>query len=286
MVDSLFVVICTLLLLSFLAGENIDTIMVYVRHKDPFTDNNPILGVVPIPMDTFYASPKIEMEYAFDLYPDTETEVPVEGAKLRLQITYSNEIDEIFLPSATGGKSKAPNLLQVTVQSAAKLKDHGAIEGYVQIEVGNLRKYTRTCRRSTEPEWNEQLSLPVTDGNAYMEVSLKAAMVIGSSLVGRVRIPMNEVAAGGEAGLLRSYTLFNENFQFGEVNRGELILSSRWIYDHETDKARRRLRLIPGLGLFSKVTNLIMGKKAAPKAEPMVRATASAVVGGITMIAP
>ncbi len=78
---------------------------------------------------------------------------------------------------------------------------------------------------------------------------------------------MNEVAAAGDGGITRLFTLLNENFEFTEHNRGELNLTIKWVFDQATDEQNKRILAAPKFGIFSKISSLIRKRKDAPKVE-------------------
>jgi Ca2+-dependent lipid-binding protein len=50
-----------------LLSDDIDTILIYVKHKDVFSGKDQVLGYVSIDMSTYYGSPKIEIDAWYDL---------------------------------------------------------------------------------------------------------------------------------------------------------------------------------------------------------------------------
>eukprot|EP01038_Epipyxis_sp_PR26KG_P011587 gene11587-15520_t len=233
---------------SHVLYEGVDTILIQIYHVDVSLNENALIGSVAIQMDTFYNSPKIELDEWYDVTPSSNVSKNHKiSGRIRLQIYYNNEIDEDILQGEQGDKLlESPNLLQVTIHSASDLPNKlgPAIEAVVEIEVGDLRKHSKASKRSANPQWNDELiEIPIIDGNALIEVSLRKVtqLSMGRNLfIGRTRIAMNEVAAAGDAGLTKSYTLLNEHYQFSDVNRGELNLTMKWVYDKATDDARKR----------------------------------------------
>ena len=55
------------IIFEHILGDGYDTILLYVYHRDQFSDVDPCLGMSVIPLDTFYNSPKVEMDYWYDL---------------------------------------------------------------------------------------------------------------------------------------------------------------------------------------------------------------------------
>lgn len=86
--------------------------------------------------------------------------------------------------------------------------------------------------------------------------------------MGRVRLTMNEVAAAGDAGITKVFTLLNENFEFSETNRGDINVSLKWIFDQATDDLNKRvLKAGSKSSIFSKISNLLRRKQVPPKVE-------------------
>eukprot|EP01041_Mallomonas_annulata_P014766 gene14766-31374_t len=130
---------------SQLLAAEVDTILVYLKHKDIFGSNDVPLGVAIIPLDTVYNSPKIEIE---DWYPLTETSEMNDEASGRIHVilTYWNESDlEYIKPAGDQDAIGAPNVLKVSVVRA---NDIGGPKGHlldtlVTVQVGDLRKDTK-----------------------------------------------------------------------------------------------------------------------------------------------
>ena len=59
--------------------------------------------------------------------------------------------------------------------------------------------------------------------------------------MGCVHLTLNEVAAAGEAGITKVFTLLNENFEFNEADRGDINLTLKWIFDQATDEVNKRV---------------------------------------------
>lgn len=136
----------------------------------------------------------------------------------------------------------------------------------------------------------------MTDGNELINITLKQTTMIRwdslscikfyfpythiyccdrcrSVFVGRVRIAMNEVAAAGEGGITRLFTLLNENLEFGETNRGELNLTIKWVHDKGTEAVNKSILSGPKMGIFKKLSQL-MKKKQPSEDEPKVEVRA------------
>ncbi len=130
------------IIFEHILGEGVNTILAYVYHLDEFQEKRPCLGVAIIPMDTFYHSPEVEVDYWFDMSATAEMTDKVDRSRLRLQVTYDNDMDADMYPQATE-TSLAPNLLQLTVHGASDLDTKGAVEAFVECQVGDLRKETK-----------------------------------------------------------------------------------------------------------------------------------------------
>jgi hypothetical protein len=100
-----------------LLADDIDTILIYVKHKDIFTGKDAVLGYVTIDMATYYSSPKVEIEATYDLLRSSDDNTTVPLGKIRTRIMYFNELDDdmLELEGSEGRKLDVPNLLEVTV---------------------------------------------------------------------------------------------------------------------------------------------------------------------------
>lgn len=80
-----------------LLADDIDTILIYVKHKDIFTGKDSVLGYVTINMATYYSSPKVEIEASYDLLRSSDDNTNVPLGKIRTRIMYFNELDDDML---------------------------------------------------------------------------------------------------------------------------------------------------------------------------------------------
>jgi len=143
--------------------------------------------------------------------------------------------------------------------------NQGGREAAVVVEVNNLRKQTRSCKKSTEYFiWNELIQIPVSDGNCMIDVTVRQVTAISSLFMGRVRIAMNEVASFGDLGAMRRFTLYDENLQLDERGNGKLQLHMRWIFDQATEDERIR-RANMKQGFFARLAAVFLNKKPAAK---------------------
>jgi hypothetical protein len=102
-------------------NADVDSILFYVKHMDSASGEDVDLGMLVIPLDTFYSSPMITFDEWFPLRetPDMFTddgESSFQLGKIRVSITFFNEADpNIVMPNifAVEGGEKPPNLLRV-----------------------------------------------------------------------------------------------------------------------------------------------------------------------------
>lgn len=66
-----------------------------------------------------------------------------------------------------------------------------------------------------------------------MQVSIVTVGYISRTLVGKVRVPLVEVAAAGVEGFRRMLPLMNENYEVFREPRGEVDLTITWTFDPE-----------------------------------------------------
>jgi hypothetical protein len=145
-------------------------ILAYINHRDITTGKTICIGVAVIPMETFYQAPKVSIDYWYPIQPppvnDEDKEKLIQKAveeghpassrsggghlghgialdtisesRIRLEIEYDNAVDEGVLLT-TEEELIPPNLIQVTI-TKAELPIY--LEGYVQVQIGNLRQHT------------------------------------------------------------------------------------------------------------------------------------------------
>ncbi len=131
-----------MLMFDHILGDNVQSIIVHVYHFDTSKDNPRCLGMVIIPMDTFYNAPKITFTDWYELLPGEKGD-RVENSRLKLEIEYDHDVDDdLFTP--TGQVSgKPPNFLQATILTAHDLPfDHG-IEAFVEVKVDSFKKSSK-----------------------------------------------------------------------------------------------------------------------------------------------
>ncbi len=58
--------------------------------------------------------------------------------------------------------------------------------------------------------------------------------------LGRLRLPMVEIAAVGALGLVQDLTLLNEHLGFEADRRGSLKLNLKWVFDVELDEENKK----------------------------------------------
>jgi Ca2+-dependent lipid-binding protein len=245
-----------------LLGHEVDQILIKVRHKDIFSGKDAILGVVSVPMATYYGSPKTEIDAWYDLLDNSGgNDASGNPGKIRTRITYFNELDEDVLEKYSGDKPKAPNLLEVTVMDAIGLAGGRATEPFVVVQVGDLKKETRVAKKSNAPSWEESITLPVTKGDEMIDITVKQSALLRSLFLGRIRIPMNEVAAAGDAGMTKRCQLLNELLVFDQDGgNGEINLKLRWFFDQATDDELKK-KIESKAGMFARLKKFILRKK-------------------------
>jgi Ca2+-dependent lipid-binding protein len=254
-----------------LLANGIDAIIIYVKHKDIFTGKDTILGYASIPMNTYYGAPKVEIDAWYDLLNAGQSREQNEPlGKIRTRITYFNELDEDLVEvGAQQGKIKPPNMLEVVVLDGKEFQGGKNVEPFVIIQVGDLRKETRSAKKSKTPTWNDKIMIPVMNGDEVIDITVKNTTIIVAVFLGRIRIPLNEVAAAGEAGIRKVYTLLNENLVFEGAGNGFLQLQLRWYFDQAQDELNNRV-LEKRKSMLMRLAAMMpfVGKRlAAPKEE-------------------
>ena len=102
-----------MMIFTQLVTRDVDTIQVYIRHKDIFTGKDTVIGAVFLPMSTWYNSPHVEIVDSYDLSEDaTWSMADSAQGSVKLSVTYFNTIDEDVLME-TAEAVNAPNFLEV-----------------------------------------------------------------------------------------------------------------------------------------------------------------------------
>ena len=253
------------MIFSGLLMNDTESVMVYIKHKDTSTGKETPLGVTIIPLSTAYNSPRMEIDAWYPL--NETTGVDEAQGEVRVKMIYFNKSDADMQASmATDAAVQPPNLLEVHISDARGLGDGKAMEAFVIVQVGDLRKESRICKKSSTPSWDEIITIPIMDGKEMVDITVKQSTLVRNIFLGRLRLSMTEIAAAGESGVRKSYSLLNENLQFDPNDTGKLQVGMRWIFDQATDDENKRIKINP-MGILSKMARLIMGKKPETSAD-------------------
>jgi hypothetical protein len=276
----------TPLIFERILGLGIQAILAYIYHRDQTGGKNVCIGVVAIPLETFYQSPKVPIDYWYEVQPPPTSEEEqdeiirnarkqssqtanahgssaakfdgIEDSRLRLEIEYDNDVDE-GVPIPFEENLVPPNLVQVTIVKVDGLPV--SAETFVEAQIASLRKTTKSHRKSNVPVFNEQLDIPVTDGSEFLELTVKQFSMIRSVVIGRARIPLNEIAAAGEKGYIRTLTLLGESYNFSEKSLGEINIVATWVYDRVTEEKLKSANAGVSSSVFKAITKLFSKKK-------------------------
>ena len=90
---------------------------------------------------------------------------------------------------------------------------------------------------------------------------MKQFSMIRSTVIGRARIALNEVAAAGEKGYIRTLPLLGENYNFTEKSLGEISIVANWVYDAATEEHLKAIGK-SSRSVFAKLSQLFRKKKA------------------------
>jgi len=254
---------------SSIIVQNIESIVIRVKSRDVAKGIEIVLGMVVLPMDTSFNSPGIEIDGKFDILRTSETPKHLELPKnclLQVVVTYFNTVDPAVALPLGGQQPGIPNMLSVHVSDGLSIGyGRSSVDSFVSITVGEVRKETRTVKKTLNPSWDEDIFLPVDDGTLDVEVFVLHSALMRNVFLGRVRIALNEIAEQGEMGLTKAFPLLNENLQFDENQSwGKLQMSLKWYYDKQQDELNAKAASTGGksLGFFSRLKNLILKPKA------------------------
>lgn len=275
----------TPLIFERILSTGTQAILAYIFFRDPSGGKNTCIGVVVIPLETFYQSPKVPIDYWYEVQPPPTSEEEqddlirsaraensgalnnrksstfnfdgIEESRLRLEIEYDNDVDE-GVPIPFEENLVPPNLVQVTIIRIEGLPV--SAEVFVEAQIASLRKATKSQRKSNAPVFNEQLDIPVTDGSEFLELAVKQFSIIRSTVIGRARIPLNEIAAAGEKGHVRTLTLLGESYNFTEKSLGEISIVATWVYDAATEEQLKSQGRTSS-SVFKTITKLFGKKK-------------------------
>lgn len=101
-----------MMIFSQLLISDISVISVHVKHRDVFTGHDRTLGILNLPMDTFYNAPMVCIDDWYPLAEGSGMESTADG-EINLIISYFNVIDEDIHMDAQPDLPKHPNMLQV-----------------------------------------------------------------------------------------------------------------------------------------------------------------------------
>jgi hypothetical protein len=136
---------------------------------------------------------------------------------------------------------------------------------------------SQVSRRSEKPVWNETLEVPAINPESFVDVLLKQVQALRSIIVGRARIPLNEIAAAGESGHSKTLILYGESLDMKRENNGELEVLIRWVFDAETELLAERVRN-PKVSLAERFGRLFRPKRKSVETEGNSDKAASSIV--------
>lgn len=250
---------------SYLLVNECEEILINVKHKDKNSGKQTTIASGSISLSTPYSAPRVELDDWYPLFNNLEDEAST--TSVRVKMTYFNTLDEDMTQSFTKSKEGAPNLLLVTIGAASAFPSAASVEAFCIVQVGDLRKETKSSKRSQAPTWDEELQLPCSDGNELIDITVKQSTLIRGVFMGKVRLSLNEIAASGEPGFNKTLNLFNESLQFEEKGNGKLSVRIKWIFDVETDEENKRLSLPKKVGLLGRMARaLFNSSKTKPAA--------------------
>eukprot|EP01035_Chromulina_nebulosa_P020400 gene20400-26471_t len=242
-------------------GNGTDSLVVYVKHWDMFTGKDSNIGMVVIPLATCLNAPGIDIDDWYALQATSEMKARPSG-RIHIIMTYFNTIDEDVIMNVAVPTLQAPNLLQIRVLEGdftSGILSKSPFESFVVVQVNDLRKESKVSKRSLVPVWDDNIELPVSDGSSMIELTVKKqTQLLRSTFIGRLRIPVNEIAAAGDIGINKEYSLLNENFEFIEGGNGRIKLQMKWIFDSATDEETKRQKSRSNKkGFLSRIANTI-----------------------------
>lgn len=152
----------TPLIFDRILGLGIQAILVYIFHRDQTGGKNICIGLAVVPLETFYQSPKVSIDYWYEVQPPPTSKEEqdelvrgalhkasggtidhldgIEDTRIRLEIEYDNDVDE-GVPISFDEDLVPPNLVQVTIVKADGLSI--AAETFVEAQIASLRKSTK-----------------------------------------------------------------------------------------------------------------------------------------------
>lgn len=146
-------------------GVGVQALLAYIFHRDTTGGKNICIGVAVVPLETFYQSPKVAIDYWYEVQPPPSSEEEqeeivksarkgeskksddasykldgIEDTRLRLQIEYDNHVDEgVQMP--IDDEVVPPNLIQVTIVKCEGLISAG--ETFVEAQIGSLKRVSK-----------------------------------------------------------------------------------------------------------------------------------------------
>jgi hypothetical protein len=239
------------LIFTDILSQGAEAVLIFIKHVCQDGSEKP-LGVVVIPTDGPFASPRMELDGTYDLMPTTGMDVDEHGVQavqgsVRVRMTYFSTMDPSLLMNSLNILESKPNMLNVTVIDGSNVGSRykGGIDAVVTIQIGEMKASTKVAKRSNDPEWNEKISIPVEDGAQLVEIQLVHSSLVRNLFMGRTRIPLNEIADTSNTGLTRSFALFDQNLQFSESQHfGKIQLQLAWVYNQSMadEKAAKQKR--------------------------------------------
>ncbi|KAJ8603740.1 hypothetical protein CTAYLR_000260 [Chrysophaeum taylorii] len=231
---------------SDITENETDHVVVTVMHKDLSAQQDQTIGAAIVDLRTAVLSPGIETDEWYELERAPGMGVAASG-QVRIEATYFLNEGEDALPDEEEGEveeeaSRLPNMLVGTVARARGLYLEGKdlLDAYASVRVlgGTIVKAsTPVQRRNNSPHWDFGFKLPVSEGERQILVKVKDRGVLRNRVIGTCTIPMVEVAAHGDAGLMKWCKLLGEDGMVDGKDRGDLEIQLKWTYDKKYAKS-------------------------------------------------
>mmetsp|Transcript_9637 Transcript_9637/g.30891 ORF Transcript_9637/g.30891 Transcript_9637/m.30891 type:complete len:1963 (-) Transcript_9637:92-5980(-) len=215
-----------------------DHCVVTIMHKDLSAQQDQCIGLVIVDLRTVVLSPGIETDEWFELQRAPGMSGPASGT-VRLEMTYFLNEGEDALPEDDyeEGEEEAgqPNVLAGTIARSRGLYLEGKelVDAYVSVRVAGGKSSTAVYKKNNSPHWDHRFRLPVADGEETILIKVKDRGVIRNRLIGQCSVPMVEVAAHGDAGLMKWCKLLGAGGVVDGVDRGDLEVQLTWVYDRK-----------------------------------------------------
>ncbi|CAM9728118.1 unnamed protein product [Heterosigma akashiwo] len=226
-----------------ITAQEVEFLLVTLKHKDLLAYQDKDLGVVPVALATALQSPGITLVDWYPLRKTTGMGDEEAHGEVRLSVTYflddaADLEDSEEYDSEEDLSKTVPNALKVTVEGGRSLRNPGGsgpCDAYVILQCGKTQKRCKPVRKNNHPKWGFEAVFFNKDPDQYLYITVRQKTAISSKMIGQARVSMVEMAG---AKFQNWVQLVDAKWRFNAEGLGEVQLTAEWVYDKKVKAVR------------------------------------------------